>query len=110
MDGDTVIISKVSEGRLRRGEIVLIKTDLGRPIIHRLISLRAMGNKNLVQTCGDNASVKDKPVEKQQVLGRIIEIQRGGKRVKLSHFLNRMRALWYLLRASRIPGFIEKDN
>ncbi|MGI6259062.1 MAG: signal peptidase I [Anaerolineaceae bacterium] len=110
MDGDTVIISKVSEGRLRRGEIVLIKTDLGRPIIHRLISLRSMGNKNLVQTCGDNASVKDKPVEKQQVLGRIDEIQRGGKRVDSSRFLNRMRALWYLLRAQRIPIFIEKEN
>ncbi len=110
MPGDLLTIAPTAGDKVRLGQIVMIITDQGRTIVHRLVSLRAMGNKNLVQTCGDNSSVKDKPVEKQQVLGRIDEIQRGGKRVDSSRFLNRMRALWYLLRAQRIPSFIEMEN
>ncbi len=108
--GDLLTVAPIEGDNIRLGQIVMIITDQGRTIVHRLVSLHAMGNKNFIQTCGDNASVKDKPVEKQQVLGRIIEIQRGGKRVDSSRFLNRIRAFWYLLRAQRIPSFIEKEN
>lgn len=109
MDGDVITISALNERRLRCGEIVFIKTDLGRPIIHRVVSLQDMSDQNLIQTCGDNASVKDNPVEKQQVLGKIIEVQRGGKCVSSSRFLNAVRTVWYLLRAQRVPARIEKD-
>lgn len=110
MDGDVVTISALNGIRLRCGEIVLLKTDLGRPIIHRVVSLHAIGDENFIQTCGDNASVKDKPVEKHQVLGKIVGIQRGGKRVGSCRFLNMVRGLWYLLRARRLQGYHEKDK
>ena len=110
MAGDLLTVAPVDDNDVRVGQIVMIVSDKGRAIVHRIVSCRNDGPRELIQTCGDNASVKDKPVEKQQILGKIVEVLRGGKRVDSSHFLIGVRALWYLLRASRLSNLKEKDN
>ncbi len=110
MAGDLITVAPIAKNKIRPGQMVMIMSDKGRTIVHRIVSCKGKGRRKLIQTCGDNASVKDRPVEKQQVLGKIVEIQRAGKSVKPSCMLNGVKALWYLMRAYRVSDYIEKDN
>lgn len=109
MADDLLTVEPIENGNIRLGDVVMIVSGQGRSIVHRVVSLHRGVEGELIQTCGDNASVKDDPVEKEQVLGKIVEIRRGNKRVDSFHFPKMVRALWYLLRARRILDFTKKD-
>ena len=108
--GDLLTVAPNDRSKIRLGQVVMIISDQGRAIVHRVVSCQKNGKRKLIQTCGDNASVKDRPIEKIQVLGEIVEVQRGCSRVNSSCFLNGIRALWYLIRACRVSEHIEKDS
>lgn len=65
-DGDMVYVKPVSEARLRRGDIVLVKNDYGFRL-HRLV--RADLRRNVFITRGDCGQQNDPAVRHDQILG-----------------------------------------
>jgi len=84
--GDVVLVRHVNPEDLRRGDLILVEQG-GAFLTHRLVT--ADGHR--VQTKGDNASHADPPVLPQDVLGRVMGVEKGdvlsppkdGRRIEL---------------------------
>lgn len=80
--GDRVAVSKVGVDDLRRGDIVLYTLDdVFR--IHRLLSVQRQGSVTWLLTKGDNALDTDRLWNEEQLLGKVVSIERGGQRIAL---------------------------
>lgn len=87
--GDTLFAHRVSCDEVRVGQVVLVGRD-GRLCAHRVVStLKSSGNQHWI-TQGDAMLAPDRPVNEDQLLGRISYLIRAGKLVavpeKLSAF------------------------
>lgn len=97
--GDTVLVRSVHPRDLRRGDLLLVERD-GSFLVHRLVAAGAHD----VQTKGDNVSHADPAVALQEVLGRVVAVERGGRRIELEEgrwpLVNRSLGLlgWYEVR------------
>ncbi len=80
-DCDIVVCSAPRRGRLRRGDVVLFRSpDDGRWIVHRICGISGAA----VATRGDaNPSADDRPLPIDAVEGRVIAVERGGRRVRV---------------------------
>jgi uncharacterized repeat protein (TIGR01451 family) len=78
LDGDTVVVAPAKKTDLRRGDIVLSHSRDGLRV-HRFISVHANGG---IVTRGDAGQENDP--EPQNLAGRVIAIERNGKRITLS--------------------------
>jgi hypothetical protein len=85
--GDTLRIEPASATELNIGDIVFYRLPIGTYVIHRLI--KKNGNATLI-TKGDNQPHYDTPISIDDVLGRVVQIEGGGKRVKLNGWPSRM--------------------
>src|SRR5229473_1267436 len=65
-DGEMVYVRPASEAHLRRGDIVLVKSDYGFRL-HRLI--RADAGQDIFITRGDSGQQDDPPLRREQILG-----------------------------------------
>src|SRR5229473_4821129 len=65
-DGEMVYVRPASEAHLRRGDIVLVKSDYGFRL-HRLI--RADAVRDIFITRGDSGQQDDPPLRREQILG-----------------------------------------
>ena len=79
-DGDRVVIARITDGEVRRGDILCLLTPGGRVLIHRLIRFRSVRGGVCLTTCGDARCAPDPPAGRQQVLGRVVEIERDDRR------------------------------
>lgn len=90
---DRVTIRKVESCFLKKGDIVLLKTERGY-LLHRITRLK----KYMVQTTGDYNCYRDDYVSKDNVLGRVVCFTRKGKQVSCDDFLYRSFSwLWRVL-------------
>lgn len=76
--GDVVLVRPVNLEDLHRGDLLLVEQG-GAFLIHRLVAADAHG----VRTKGDNASQADLPMTPQDVLGRVVAVEKGGRRIEL---------------------------
>lgn len=74
-DGDRVVIKKSSEP-LKKYDLPLYIRDDGQFVLHRVVGVNADGTYNM---CGDNQWTIEKNVRRDQLVGVVIEINRGGK-------------------------------
>jgi signal peptidase I len=116
--GDTLLVDRVSSDQVRMGDVVLVGRD-GRLCAHRIVSeAEDTGNPHWI-TQGDAMPAADRPVNGDELLGRVAHVIRAGKLVavpaKLSvverltakivrRSLPAARALVYLRRAAQISG------
>ena len=83
-DGEMVYVKPASGERLRRGDIVLVKSDYGFRL-HRLI--RADARRNVFLTRGDCALQDDPAVQRHQILGvAVAKDVRVGSRIVRAKF------------------------
>ena len=80
-NGDVLLIEPNGTADYNIGDVILFLHDNGTYVTHRLI--RKDGSSTLI-TKGDNTRCYDSPVHMEQVLGRVIQIEHGGKRLKLT--------------------------
>ena len=67
----------------KRGDIILYKSDVEHYVLHRI--LRIKKKKEVLVCAGDYNYFKDKPISKEQVLGKLIEIKKkDGQIIDLS--------------------------
>lgn len=90
---DRVTLRK-AEGRfLKKGDIVLLKTDSGY-LLHRITRLK----KGMVQTTGDNNCYHDELVPVENILGRAVCFTRKGKQITCDNILYRsIGCMWRVL-------------
>lgn len=74
--GDYVHIVPCGTSELRRGDVVLSATDRGLTA-HRVVRISERDGVVQVITRGDNALRSDRPVGAGQILGRVVQIDRG---------------------------------
>jgi len=84
-DGDVLDIEAVGVSYLKIGDIAFFRSSGNRPTVHRLIGRRMLDGRMTLIMRGDSADSEDAPVRAEEVLGRIIRIQRGEKTIILDH-------------------------
>lgn len=123
-EGDLLEIQPVDPSSVHRGEIVLCLLEDGRVVIHRVVRIdhRAAGLRFLVQ--GDQALEPDGWIGAYSVLGRLVELERDGKRISMQNaptrLLGQLAALrlqwklnrtglghWVMLTLKHLPGFLQ---
>ena len=70
--GDVVLVRHVNFEDLRRGDLILVEQG-GTFLVHRLVAVHDHG----VRTKGDNASHADVLVAPEDVLGRVVVVEKG---------------------------------
>ncbi len=76
--GDLVLVQRVTPADLRRGDLLLVEQG-GDFLVHRLVANDTHG----VRTKGDKSSYADLPLPPQDVLGRVVAVERDGRRIEL---------------------------
>ncbi len=99
--GDILLIEVVNADKLNPGDIAFYCLPSGTFIVHRFIKRNGSGS---FLTNGDSMRQSDEPVTVEQVFGRVIQIERNGKALKLSGKLNYLNTrLITLLVRYRVP-------
>ena len=111
-NGETIIIEPVDPSEIRWGDIILYRTKTG-VIAHRVISilrdtssvLSPQASSLLFIHRGDAFETPDEPVRPDQVLGRVVSVERNGHCVNL---LGKKAKILFLTRilATRVKGQI----
>jgi signal peptidase len=85
--GDTLLIEPKTPDELSIGDIIFYRCSTGIYVAHRLIK---KNNSAILITKGDNLHYYDEPVHAEQVLGRVISIERDGRYQRLDSGVNKM--------------------
>jgi signal peptidase I len=100
-DGEAVTVEPIRAHEVRRGDILLYRRER-RVIAHRVVGIALGANAKRVFTLrGDSLSSCDAPVKQEQVLGRVVSVERKGRWIKLGGRRARIRSAVYL-RAARL--------
>jgi signal peptidase len=91
-DGDVIEVSPVEAQAVRIGDVILYRSPAGRAIVHRVIGLDGNGQNGAdgLTTKGDAMPGADEPVRPEQVLGRVVAVERERKRVETDGWLQRL--------------------
>lgn len=82
-DGDLVSVDPCPPRCIRRGDVILGCNDAGRVLVHRVIRLDQAGGHLVCVTRGDALIGADAPLREEQVWGRVVAVERDGKRINL---------------------------
>jgi signal peptidase len=97
-DGDVLEVQPLDGAPVRRGDVLLCRDGRGRLVAHRVIRLGRHDGRVALRTRGDALASPDRLVCLEQVLGRVVAVERGGRRIRLEHGLPRtVGRLWMAL-------------
>ena len=75
------ILRIVKTDDYKKGDIILYKSNVDHYVLHRILKIK----KDKIITAGDYNYFKDKPITKEQVLGKLISIKKkNGKEIDLT--------------------------
>jgi signal peptidase I len=115
--GDIVTVVPADAGNLRVGDVVLYQSG-SIAVVHRMLMQYSRGGSTWLLTKGDAMPEADSPVEAGRLIGRVVSIERGGRRLDLDR--PAMRAIsvliamispvsrYYLPVARRIKRLLER--
>lgn len=82
-DGEAVTVEPIFAHAVRRGDILLYQRER-RVIAHRVVGIAGEGNNARTFTLrGDALASCDAPVRAEQVLGKVVSVERRGREIKL---------------------------
>lgn len=82
-NGDILLIEPYNHGGVRVGDIVLCTTETGQVLVHRVLRNRADGNGKRFLIQGDQSPKPDGWIPQKQIHGRLVEIERDGRLMKV---------------------------
>ena len=83
-DGEMVTVEPLKATRVRRGDIILYRTKSGL-IAHRVMLIESKEDEAYVfHLRGDASTSFDAPVSAEQILGRVVAVERDGHRIALT--------------------------
>ena len=75
------ILRIVKSDAFKKGDIILFKSEIDHYVLHRILKIK----KDKIITAGDHNPRKDKPINQEQVLGKLVSIKKkDGKTIDLS--------------------------
>ena len=83
LSGDTLLVEAVDPARVSPGDVVLFCQPDNNPIVHRVVERMANGGQVILITRGDNLVHEDQPIKGEWVLGRVVEVERQGRCLRL---------------------------
>jgi signal peptidase len=95
-DGDVLELQPLDGAPVRRGDVVLFREGAGRVVAHRVIHLRREDGRVVLRTRGDALACPDGFVSREQVLGRVVALERGGRRIGLDRTTQRLLGVLWL--------------
>jgi signal peptidase I len=76
--GDYLILEPADLNLIRRGDVIVFNSPDAEAIVHRVIAVLPEG----LGTCGDNNAWPDRElVDAHNLMGRVIALERGGRRI-----------------------------
>lgn len=100
-NGDVLIIEPADGDRAQIGDVIFYLRPDGRLTAHRLIKIDMTGSSTVLTTKGDSLGYSDPPFGPEQVLGKVIALERDGRYLRLDSSLNKaMSSSWARLSPS----------
>jgi hypothetical protein len=96
---DVVEVEPYDLDQARVGDIILCRSDEDKAIVHRVVRRVGAGQSGYLVTRGDAARTPDVPVGHDQVLGRVVGVERRNRRF----ILNRGFLGWLGRMQPRVP-------
>ncbi len=102
-EGELITVEPVQASDVKIADIVLYRSERGL-IAHRVVEI-ASRDSQVFRVRGDASLSCDQPVEAEQILGRVVGVQRNGRSVALA---SRGAKIWHRTRrlASGLKGWI----
>ena len=92
-DGDIITVEPVKESDLNIGTIALYRHAGGKLVAHRIIEKGVLENRTILTMQGDASVGFNEKVKEEQVLGRIVSVQRDNEFTRLERRVRRSKTL-----------------
>jgi hypothetical protein len=94
-DGDLLTVQPTEAAALRPGDVALYRAAGGHLFAHRVVGRRVDNGRLMLTACSDAAPGSEDQVLAEQVLGRVVRVQRGARMLDLERGTWRLAArLW----------------
>ncbi len=90
--GDTLVVDRITPDQVHVGDVVLVGRE-GRLCAHRVVSMAADSHNPQWITQGDALPAPDRPVAKNELLGKVSYLIRAGKLIEVPAGLNGVKRL-----------------
>ena len=77
-DGETIMVEPVAPSAVKTGDIILYQFDSG-VVVHRVVRVEKNNGTPLFILRGDALGSHDEPVAVEQVLGKVVFVERNGR-------------------------------
>jgi len=94
-DGDTIEAKPAVASNTRVGDVILFSVSSGQVFAHRVIKKQVTANEVVLLVKGDSKPQADHEVYPKQVLGKVVAIERNGRRISLDRGLRRFTGMLY---------------
>jgi signal peptidase I len=81
-DGDVLEIKPVEVSEIKLGDVIFYRTE-SRIVAHRVIKKVSGNGKAFLITKGDSSPSSDEPVHPEDLLGKVITVERNGSSLRL---------------------------
>jgi len=82
-DGDFIVVSPIENSSIKAGDVVFHLTTENKIIVHRVIRKQKKGNRMIMFIKGDATFSSPEKVEMQNVLGKVVAVERNGQKKRL---------------------------
>ncbi len=89
-DGDFIVVSPIENSSIKTGDVVFHLTTENKVIVHRVIRKHKKGNRMIMFIKGDAAFSSPEKVEMQNVLGKVVAVERNGQKKRLDTKLHKI--------------------
>jgi signal peptidase I len=105
--GDICRFLSVKPSQLFKGDIVLFYSDMGQLVAHRYIHTTKSNGLRFYYLKGDSNLGYDLPVLEEQIIGKLVFIQKKNRKIRINDFSASLWG-WLILSFPAISGFIRK--
>lgn len=101
-NGDRIVVRPAKANNISIGDVILY-TGNGEMIAHRLIRKLKKNGRMILVTKGDALPWFDNPPAPENVIGKVITIERKGRKVKLDSKLGRLISIFWVMTTPFFP-------
>jgi len=82
-DGDFIVVSPIKNSSIKAGDVVFHLTTEKKVMVHRVIRKHKKGNRMIMFIKGDATFSSPEKVEMQNVLGKVVAVEKNGQKKRL---------------------------